>query len=55
MIFGLNDMPLTLKKKLNLEIISQLIVYNPINQNQSESILKLKESSSFFMEELNLL
>ena len=48
MIFGLNDTPLKLHKKLNLEIINQLIVNNPINQNQSKSILKIKENSAFY-------
>ena len=48
MIFDLNDTPLTLKKKLNLEIINQLIVHNPINNNQSQVILKAKEDAIFY-------
>jgi len=48
MIFGINDTPLKLNKKLNLEIINQLIVNNPINHIQSKSILKIKENGAFY-------
>ena len=48
MIFGENDTPLQLKKKLNLEIINQIILNNPINQNPSKSILKIDKNGIFY-------
>ena len=48
MIFGLNDNPLTLKKKLNLEIINQLFVNDPINPNPSTSILEVDKKGMFY-------
>ena len=48
MIFGINDTPLSLHKKLNLEIINQIILNNPINQNPSISILKIDEKGNFY-------
>ena len=48
MIFGENDTPPTLNKKLNLKIINQIILKNPISQNQSISILKLDEKGIFY-------
>ena len=48
MIFGMNDTPLILKKKLNLEIINQLILNNPINQIPSKSILKADEKGIYY-------
>ena len=48
MIFGEKDAPLSLKKKLNLEIINEIILNNPINQNPSKSILKIDEKGMFY-------
>ena len=48
MTFGINDTPLALKKKLNLEIINQLFVNDPINPNPSISILKVDENGMFY-------
>ena len=48
MIFGIKDNPLPLNKKLNLEIINQIILNNPINQNPSISILKIDEKGNFY-------
>ena len=50
MIFGENDIPLPLKKKLNLEIINQIILNNPINQNPSKSILKTDKNAFYYGE-----
>jgi phosphoinositide-3-kinase regulatory subunit 4 len=47
MIFGVSSEPIKLNRKLNLEIVNQLIVNNPLNRNQTKSILKLEENGSF--------
>ena len=48
MIFGLDDKPIPLNNKLNLEIINLLILKNPINLNSTKSLLKKDENELFY-------
>ena len=48
MIFGEKETPLPLNKKLNFEIINQIILNNPINQNPSKSIIKMDEKGMIY-------
>ena len=48
MIFGEKDTPLALNKKLNLEIINQIILNNPINQNPSKSLINIDNQGIFY-------
>ncbi len=47
MIFGPTTNPIKLNRKLNSEIVNQLIVNNPFNHNPEKSILKMDKKGYF--------